>query len=90
MVVAPRTRPIDPVPAGEAPREGDRLHETVTLICNRCDVPVQIDTRNDTASRVHCPVCGNDFGTWADVRASSSDTREQAAGNRDGWHIARR
>lgn len=66
------------------------MNDTVTLICNRCDVPVQIDTRNDAKSRVHCPVCGADFGTWADARKLSSDNREEDLGDRDGWHVVRR
>ncbi len=43
------------------------MTETV-VVCNNCEVPAQTDRRNDGELRVHCPVCGADFGAFDEVQ----------------------
>jgi hypothetical protein len=58
-----------------------------TIMCNRCDVAVQIDSRNDKVLRVHCPVCGNDFGKWSDFGPAISGTAEAADTGHKNWRV---
>ncbi|HET7346762.1 MAG TPA: hypothetical protein VFJ10_05495 [Acidobacteriaceae bacterium] len=58
-----------------------------TIMCNRCDVAVQIDSRNDKVLRVHCPVCGNDFGKWSDFGPAISGTAEAADTGHESWRV---
>lgn len=59
------------------------------IICNRCDVSVQVDKRNDLEERVYCPVCGADFGSRRDVLAKLPAKHFEAYRDRESWRIAR-
>ena len=65
-------------------------NDTLTAVCNKCDTAVQIDSRNDDHARVHCPVCGSDFGTWGEVQARMSEKHDQPLTDRSGWRSVKR
>lgn len=58
---------------------------STVIICNRCDVPVSIPDPSNDESRVQCPVCGADFGVWADVRSAMLARVHQPYRDRDSW-----
>lgn len=58
---------------------------STVIICNRCDVPASIADPSSDESRVECPVCGADFGTWKAVRVAMLTRVEQPFRDRDSW-----
>ncbi|WP_141166865.1 hypothetical protein [Pararhizobium mangrovi] len=56
------------------------------MLCNRCDVALQIDHQEkDDTMRVHCPVCGADFGPWQNVRHRMATKVDEPYRDRDSW-----
>jgi len=61
------------------------LRTSNVIMCNRCDVPVNIADTSDDEARVECPVCGADFGTWGSVRPTVMERVDQPYRDRDSW-----
>ncbi len=64
--------------------------KAMTVLCNRCDVSVSIVDMTSDQSRVECPVCGADFGTWGKVRQEMLARIAQPYRDRDSWRTVER
>ncbi len=64
--------------------------KTMSIVCNRCDVPVGISDTADDQTRVACVVCGADFGTWGDIRSEMCARVGQPFRDRDSWRTVER
>lgn len=52
--------------------------DRVAATCTKCDVPVVVEDENDDTARVSCPECGQDFGSWGDVKSTMTAKAEEA------------
>ena len=70
--------------------------ESLTPTCNKHTPPVSLNVADPVTdeSRVACPVCGDDFGSWAEVKQQMVELRkaqleqQMRDGMRDaGWKV---
>lgn len=67
---------------------------TASATCTAHDpaVPLHVQDENDDSSRVTCPECQTDFGTWGEIKAKMLEAAKEKIGNdfkdamkRAGW-----
>ncbi|HEV7437051.1 MAG TPA: hypothetical protein VGO22_19635 [Pseudorhizobium sp.] len=55
------------------PDEEDRVNVTAQCMLHEPPVPVVVEDAENDGSKVTCPKCGKDYGSWGEVKAAMTE-----------------